>query len=193
MSNIKLNELQSSGIINVNNQPKIGGLSIQYGDFGQADPELTKRLPSSVNLGLTSPGYLDNASECTGVDFISTNPPYDSVTFKQCLDKFQDLYSIPEQGFASLLKNLPYTFQALTPESKKFYLTELKNFISKVEIENMQATSDNKEKFKENISSSNESPECTSLPNYIVNYLLVAIIIILIMVILCKSFFFRLD
>jgi len=189
MSNIKLNELQSSGIINVNNQPNIGGLSIQYGDFGQADPELTKRLPSSVNLGLTSPGYLDNASECTGVDFISTNPPYDSVTFKQCLDKFQDLYSIPEQGFASLLKNLPYTFQALTPESQKFYLTELKNFISKVETQNTQATQNKKEKFKEMMSSSNESPECTSLPNYIINYLLVVIIIILIIIILYKSYF----
>ena len=127
MSNLRLSELKSSGIVNVSD-PSIGGLGVKYGDFGQADPEMTKRLPSSVNLGLTSPGFLDNASECTGVDFIDQNPPYDKITFAQCLNKFQDQFFIPQQGFASVLRNLPLTFSALDNDSKKFYIMNCKNF-----------------------------------------------------------------
>ena len=136
MSNLDSNNFKSSGIVNINNQPKIGGLSIHHSNFNQADPELTKLLPSVVNLGLTSPGYLDNASECTGVDFINTNPPYDSITFNQCLNKFQDTYFIPQQGFASLLKNLPYTFSALDEQSKKYYISELTKFLNTVDSKN---------------------------------------------------------
>tara|TARA_B100000886_G_scaffold310301_1_gene244989 strand:- start:267 stop:866 length:600 start_codon:yes stop_codon:yes gene_type:complete len=187
MSNLRLSELKSSGIVNVND-PSIGGLSVKYGDFGQADPELTKRLPTSVNLGLTSPGFLDNASECKGVDFIDQNPPYDKITFAQCLNKFQDQYFIPEQGFASLLKNLPLTFSALDDNSKKFYINELQKFLNTVDPKNNVNNSkpivkNNKEKFgntESNETNKTEINDCKKLANIDINCYLIIIIIILI-------------
>lgn len=195
MTSQRLGEFKSSGIINVNNNPSIGGLSIKYGDFGQADPELTKNLPSSVNLGLTSPGFLDNASDCTGIDFINTNPDYEKITFSQCLNKFQDQYFIPEQGFASLLKNLPYTFNSMNIENQKYYINELQKFIDTVNTSNK-----NKQNKKENFAdtdtdtnknSSSEQelqsyPECKGVPNIEVNYILIIIIFILTIVMLYK-------
>lgn len=187
MSNLRLSELKSSGIVNVSD-PSIGGLSVKYGDFGQADPEMTKRLPSSVNLGLTSPGFLDNASECTGVDFIDQNPPYDKITFAQCLNKFQDQFFIPQQGFASLLRNLPLTFSALDNDSKKFYINELQKFLNTVDPKNNLNNSkpvveNKKEKFgntESNESNKTEANDCKKLPNIDMNCFLIMIIIILI-------------
>ena len=181
----------SSGIININNQPSIGGLSVKYGDFGQADSELTSKLPSSVNLGLTSPGFLDNASECTGVDFINNNPSYEQVTFSQCLDKFQDQFMIPQQGFASLMHNLPYTFSVLDNKDKEYYINELKTFINRVENKDKKITDKNKksknvENFKNdnlngnsNDNSNEMNDSCKKVPNYEINCVLVMIILIL--------------
>ena len=175
----------SSGIININNQPSIGGLSVKHGDFGQADPELSSKLPSSVNLGLTSPGFLDNASECTGVDFINNNPTYETLTFGQCLDKFQDRFTIPHQGFASLMHNLPYTFSVLDDKDKKHYIKEMKSFIEGVD---KTPTTNKKEKFKNKNENENENKNeneneidesCKKVPNYEINCILVLIIILL--------------
>ena len=182
MTSQRLGEFKSSGIVNINNQPAVGGLSVKYGDFGQADPEMTKILPSSVNLGLTSPGFLDNASDCTGVDFINNNPPYDSVTFKQCLEKFQDQFQIPEQGLASLIRNLPYTFNSMNKKNQEYYISELKNFIKKVDkeptkVEKFNNNNNNVERFTS--SHKEDNLDCKKIPNYNVNIILVIIIIML--------------
>lgn len=179
----------SSGIININNQPSVGGISIKYGDFGNANPELTNKLPTSVNLGLTSPGFLDNASECSGIDFVNiNNKNNDNITFSQCLDKFQDQFSIPQLGFASLMKNLPYTFSALNREDKEYYIKELKNFINSVD-KNKKTNENNKENFtsdhsdhKEHFGQSKKelNEACIKIPNIEINNILVLIIIILI-------------
>jgi len=124
---------------------------IKYGDFSSADPVLNSMLPGVINLGkdngnanymkdvvngkknlnpgLTSPGFIDNAMECVGLDFVNTNPDYDKLPFQVCLNKFNTEYQIPEIVFNNLMNNLPYTFSALSPIEKKKYLTSLQNFI----------------------------------------------------------------
>jgi hypothetical protein len=124
---------------------------IKYGDFSSADPVLNSMLPGVINLGkdngnanymkdvvngkknlnpgLTSPGFIDNAMECVGLDFVNTNPDYDKLPFQVCLNKFNSQYQIPEMAFNNLMNNLPYTFSALSPHEKKRYLSSLKNFI----------------------------------------------------------------
>ena len=83
---------------------------IDYGDFRSSDPVLNDLLPKIINVGenngnasnmkdvfngdsnsnygLTSPGFIDNAMKCTGLDFINTNPNYDKLPFEVCLNKF---------------------------------------------------------------------------------------------------------
>ena len=124
---------------------------IDYGDFRSADPVLNSLLPSvinlgkdngnannmknvlngntNLNLGLPSPGFVDNAMKCTGLDFVNTNPDYDKLPFQVCLNKFNNQYQIPEMAFNNLLNNLPYTFSALSPNEQKRYLSSLQNFI----------------------------------------------------------------
>lgn len=124
---------------------------INYGDFRSSDPVLNSMLPAVINTGqnngnadnmkdvfngnnnfnygLTSPGFVDNAMKCTGLDFVNTNPDYDKLPFQVCLNKFNSQYQIPEMAFNNLMNNLPYTFSALSPHEKKRYLSSLKNFI----------------------------------------------------------------
>lgn len=124
---------------------------INYGDFRSADPVLNSMLPAVINLGkdngnannmkdvvngnknlnpaLTSPGFIDNAMECVGLNFVNTNPDYDKLPFAVCLNKFNKEYQIPEIVFNNLMNNLPYTFSALSPIEKKKYLSSLQNFI----------------------------------------------------------------
>jgi hypothetical protein len=101
-----------------------------YGNFSSANPELAMYLPN-----VTSPGWIDSAN-CTGLDYVNTNPDYSKLTFQQCDNKFTDQYFIPENGFAALLKNLNYTFDALSDESKKNYINQLKLFIKNNSSEN---------------------------------------------------------
>ena len=125
--------------------------AIDYGDFRSSDPVLNSMLPAvintgqnngnannmkdvfnknnNLNYGLTSPGFVDNAMKCTGLDFVNTNPDYDKLPFQVCLNKFNSQYQIPEMAFNNLMNNLPYTFSALSPHEKKRYLSSLKNFI----------------------------------------------------------------
>lgn len=132
---------------------------IQYGDFRSSDPVLNSLLPKklnlgkdngnanngndlvnknnqNINLGITSPGYIDNAMNCTGLDFISTNPNIDKLPFQTCLNKFTKQYEIPEMVLNNLMNNLPYTFSALSPSEKKRYLNSLQNFIDTQLIKN---------------------------------------------------------
>ncbi len=148
--NLQLSDSYST-ISNILNNPYVAK-PIEYGDFRSADPVLNSMLPQiinlgkdngnanngkdiinknnhNVNLGLTSPGYVDNAMKCTGLDFISTNPNIDKLPFQTCLNKFTKQYQIPEMAFNNLLNNLPYTFSALSPLQKKRYLNSLQNFI----------------------------------------------------------------
>ena len=101
-----------------------------YGNFSSANPELAMYLPN-----VTSPGWIDSAN-CTGLDYVNTNPDYSTLTYQQCDNKFTDQYFIPENGFAALLKNLNYTFDALSDESKKNYINQLKLFIKNNSSEN---------------------------------------------------------
>jgi hypothetical protein len=132
--------------------------TIDYGDFRSADPVLNSMLPSVLNLGmnngnannmkdvinnktnfnygLTSPGFVDNAMKCTGLDFVNTNPDYDKLPFQVCLNKFNSQYRIPEMTFNNLINNLPYTFSALSPEEKRKYLSKLENFINTESVKN---------------------------------------------------------
>lgn len=131
---------------------------IEYNDFRSSDPVLNKMLPAiinlgkdngnanngkdilgnnkNLNLGLTSPGFVDNAYKCSGLDFINTNPNYDKLPFKECLNKFNTQFQIPEMVFNNLMNNLPYTFSALTIEEKKRYLSSLNNFINTESLKN---------------------------------------------------------
>jgi hypothetical protein len=124
---------------------------INYGDFRSSDPILNSMLPSVINVGqnngnadnmkdvfngnnnfnygLTSPGFVDNAMKCTGLDFVNTNPDYDKLPFQVCLNKFNSQYQIPEMAFNNLMNNLPYTFSALSPQEQKRYLSSLQNFV----------------------------------------------------------------
>ena len=85
----------------------------------------------SVNPGLTSPGHLNNAYDCTGLDFIKTNPSYDTLTFGQCLEKFGEKYDMSTLTFENFMSNLQFTFPALTRKEKIEYLDKLQNFINK--------------------------------------------------------------
>ena len=131
---------------------------IDYGDFRSSDPVLNSLLPAVTNLGndkgnannmkdvfngnnnlklgLTSPGFVDNAMKCTGLDFVNTNPDYDKLPFQTCLDKFNSQYRIPEMAFNNLMNNLPYTFSALSPDEQKRYLSSLQSFIDTESIKN---------------------------------------------------------
>ena len=124
---------------------------IDYGDFRSSDPVLNSMLPAVINLGkdngnannskdilngnnnfnygLTSPGFIDNAMKCTGLDYVNTNPDFNKLSFQQCLNKFNSQYQIPEMSFNNLINNLPYTFSALSPNEQKRYLSSLQNFI----------------------------------------------------------------
>jgi len=124
---------------------------INYGDFRSSDPVLNSMLPGVINLGkdngnannmkdvfngnnnfnyaLTSPGFVDNAMKCTGLDFVNTNPDYDKLPFQVCLNKFNSQFQIPEMAFNNLMNNLPYTFSALSPQEQKRYLSSLQNFV----------------------------------------------------------------
>ena len=97
--------------------------------FGSANPEIESRLPQRINLGpqgpnknlqlgITSPGTIDKATACDGLDFVNTNPDYDKIPFEYCLQKFGKHYQIPGIAFDNLLNNLPYTFSSLTDEQK---------------------------------------------------------------------------
>ena len=132
---------------------------IAYGDFRSSNPVLNSMLPGVINLGkdngnannmkdvlngnnnfnygLTSPGFVDNAMKCTGLDFVNTNPDYDKLpTFQVCLNKFNSQYQIPEMSFNNLMNNLPYTFSALSPQEQKRYLSSLQKFVDTESIKN---------------------------------------------------------
>ena len=118
--------------------------TINYGDFRTANPIMQSMLPKNLNLGITSPGFVDMETNCTGLDYMNTNPDYDKLPFMVCLNKFQQEYQIPEMAFNNLLKNLPYTFSALTEEEKRRYLASLENFLKK---EKSKSTGNTTEKF----------------------------------------------
>lgn len=138
-----------------------------YGNFGSADPVLQEILPKKINLGpnngnnnnqggplnlgLTSPGTVLNSMDCSGLDFVNTNPSYDNLTFQMCLDKFNDEYRIPYMTFNNLLKNLPYTFSALNEHQKRHYLHKISKFLD-LELNKLN----HKEKF-ENFENKNEN------------------------------------
>ena len=122
-----------------------------YSDFSSADPVLNSMLPGQINLGdiksgpppnirnpglnaqlnkgITSPGTLNNAYECPGLDFTCNGTSFDNLTFGQCLEKFGDQYKIPEMTFNNLINSLPFTFEALSDNEKNKYIQLLQNFI----------------------------------------------------------------
>ena len=146
---------------------------IDYGDFRSSDPVLNSMLPGVINsgknngnannmkdvfngnnnfnYGLTSPGFVDNAMKCTGLDFVNTNPDYDKLPFQTCLNKFNSQFQIPEMAFNNLMNNLPYTFSALSPDEQKRYLSSLQNFIDTESTKNgidMNNMNNLKEKYE---------------------------------------------
>lgn len=160
---------------------------IHYGDFRSSDPVLNSMLPGVINLGknngnannmkdvfngnnnfnygLTSPGFVDNAMKCTGLDFVNTNPDYDKLPFQTCLSKFNSQYQIPEMAFNNLMNNLPYTFSALSPNEKKRYLSSLQNFVNTestkngIDMNNMNNLKEKYETVNNDISSKNNIKE----------------------------------
>jgi hypothetical protein len=122
----------------INNNNEISSNKLPYGYFASADPDIESRLPRKVNLGqqkpenlnnaaqlqlgITSPGTIDKATVCDGLDFINTNPNYDNIPFEYCLQKFGDHYKIPTVVFENLINNLPYVFSGLSTKEKKSYL-----------------------------------------------------------------------
>lgn len=135
----------------INSNQQNNNNNFPYGYFGSANPEIESRLPHKINLGpkgpkgpkgpqgpnnnlqlgITSPGTIDKATACDGLDFVNTNPDYDKIPLEYCLQKFGEHYQIPGIAFDNLLNNLPYTFSALTNEQKNSYLSKLKDFVNK--------------------------------------------------------------
>lgn len=109
---------------------------LAYGNFNSSDPIIADLLPKNLNLGITSPGYVDNETSCTGLDYIKTDIDYDKLPFKVCLNKFYKEYEIPEMAFNNLMKDLPYTFDKLSKEEQKKYLNKIKEFVKKVSPNN---------------------------------------------------------
>jgi hypothetical protein len=160
---------------------------IDYGDFRSSDPVLNSMLPGVINLGkdngnannmkdvfngnnnfnygLTSPGFVDNAMKCTGLDFVNTNPDYDKLPFQTCLNKFNSQYQIPEMAFNNLMNNLPYTFSALSPDEQKRYLSSLQNFVDTestkngIDMNNMNNLKEKYETVNNEISDNNNIKE----------------------------------
>lgn len=125
----KLNTSKSySTVSSTLSNPFVG---VEYGNFGSADPILHSLLPNNINLGITSPGYVDDATNCTGLDYLNTNTNVDKIPFQYCLDKFTKQYNIPENVFNNLMHNLPYTFSSLSKEEKERYVERLQHFIKK--------------------------------------------------------------
>ena len=174
--------------------------NLPYGYFGSANPEIESRLPRKINLGpqgpnknlqlgLTSPGTIDKATACDGLDFINTNPDYDKIPLEYCLQKFGKHYQIPGMTFDNLLNNLPYTFSALTNEQKNSYLSKLKDFVNK---ESSKISGNKVEHFgnnkKENYGNSKDSDDSECSDSNISLSGVLCIIVIIIIVILFLLF-----
>ena len=198
---------------------------IAYGDFRSSDPVLNSMLPGVINLGkdngnannmkevfngdknfnygLTSPGFVDNAMKCTGLDFVNTNPDFDKLPFQVCLNKFNSQYQIPEMAFNNLMNNLPYTFSALSPQEQKRYLSSLQNFVDTestkngIDINNMNNIKENFEtstnnNIKENFGNKHVSKlekGCSSSSLSLSGILSIVLIVIIVLVFLlfyCK-------
>ena len=167
---------------------------IEYGDFRSSDPVLNSMLPGIINLGkdngnsnnmknvlnennninygLTSPGFVDNAMKCTGLDFVNTNPDYDKLPFQMCLNKFNKQYQIPEMAFNNLMNNLPYTFSALSPQEQKRYLSSLQNFVDTQSTKNgIDIINNLKEKYEtvNNETINNETITNNNIKEYFCN------------------------
>jgi hypothetical protein len=160
---------------------------LAYGNFNSSDPIIADLLPKNLNLGITSPEYIDNETSCTGLDYIKTDIDYDKLPFKVCLDKFYKEYEIPEMTFNNLMKDLPYTFDKLSKEEQKKYLNKIKEFVKKVSPNsetfiNKEYFEDKKEYFGQ--SQAEKNPK-NKMNNKLLCYL---IIIILILIIASVSF-----
>lgn len=142
--------------------------------------KINPKTSNGLNLGLTSPGTIDNEMQCTGLDFFNTNSDYDDLTFQKCLNKFEKDYYINEIPFNNMIKNLPYTFSSLNSEQKKKYLNKLEDFIAKV-----KDAPDKRENFqnnKENYESSTNDDNCSD-SNFNLTGVLAIIIMVLIIVV----------
>lgn len=199
---------------------------IDYGDFRSSDPVLNSMLPGVINLGkdngnannmkdvfngnnnfnygLTSPGFVDNAMKCTGLDFVNTNPDYHKLPFQTCLNKFNSQFQIPEMAFNNLMNNLPYTFSALSPDEQKRYLSSLQNFVDiestkngidmnnmnnlkeKYETVNNETSSKNniKENFGKQHTGSGDEKNCSSSSLSLSGILSIVLIVIIVLVFL---------
>jgi hypothetical protein len=170
-SNLNLSD--SYSVISANLHNPFVTQTIEYGDFRSADPVLTEILPkkinlglnngnagnykdvlcgskgiNNINLGLISAGEITKAMSCSGLDYIQTNPNYDTLPFQTCLNKFEKQYNIPEMAFNNLLNNLPYTFNQLSKHEQDRYLKALNIFISKVENEKSENKKETVENFE---------------------------------------------
>lgn len=158
---------------------------INYGDFTSADPYLSTLLPKNLNYGITSPGTVHMETDCSGLDFMNTNPDYDKLPFKVCLEKFSDQYKIPEMTFNNLMNNLPYTFSSLSEEEKKRYLKSLQEFVNKEsKHKKVQFQHNNKkENFGNGTGTDSDKNECFK-NNLMTNVLYICIVVILVVLFL---------
>lgn len=194
----KINTSKSYSIVSSTlNNPFVG---VEYGNFGSADPVLQSLLPNNINLGITSPGYVDDATNCTGLDYLNTNTNVDKIPFQYCLDKFTKQYNIPENVFNNLMHNLPYTFSSLSKEEKKRYIDKLNKFIEKEQKhhhhkDNADDNNDNlkkedfdnmiQEKFRENLSDC-KNGEDLKISKYL--YIIIVVVLIIIFVLFFMNF-----
>ena len=191
----KINTSKSYSIVSSTlNNPFVG---VEYGNFGSADPVLQSLLPNNINLGITSPGYVDDATNCTGLDYLNTNTNVDKMPFQYCLDKFTKQYNIPENVFNNLMHNLPYTFSSLSKEGKKRYIDKLNKFIEKHHHhkDNADDNNDNskkedfdnmiQEKYRENLSDC-KNGEDLKISKYL--YIIIVVVLIIIFVLFFMNF-----
>lgn len=213
--NLQLSDSYSTISATLNN-PYVSK-TIDYGDFRSADPGLNSMLPAIVNhgrvngnannmknvyngnknlnLGITSPGTVDNAMEQVGLNFINTNPDYDKLPFKVCLDKFNSQWQIPQMVFNNLMNNLPYTFSALSQEEKNKYLYLMQTFIEnesvknriniKKKMKNVDIKEDNNKEYFNSINSTNSTnSSCTNSTLSLSGMLSIIIIIVIVLIFL---------
>mgnify|MGYP001422194393 CR=1 FL=1 len=194
--NLKLANVNNPSFLNASDNMSVVSATLNnpfvkptpsYTNFGSSDPVLNSILPMQVNLGITSPGYLDNAYECSGLDFINTNTNFDKLTFGQCLEKFGEEFQMPRITFNNFIKSLPQTFNVLSNDEKNEYIKLLQNFIDSQKINNKKYVKENfnnKENFnkKEYFGDSDNSSNCQD-KNISVNGILAIVIIILLIII----------
>jgi len=182
-----MKEINPSFLNKDSNVSSLVVIPADYGNFGNSDPDLANRLPTvttNVNLGITSPGFLDPSMSCTGLDYINTNPSYNTNNI------FDSQYTLPKTTIDNLFKNAEYTFSALSDSDKKQYLDTFKRFINSVDNNNKKVKFEPDKIIKENFEHGNfkkKKDKCNNKLNNNLFYFVLFFFIVIVVIMLIKN------